>query len=82
MWSREEDMLHDFYHPASKSRFQISLGGDGMPLNWDNQYAATSQMAQDYKFLKWMDINLISYFSTAHSDFLIPKIFPKVMGFD
>jgi isoquinoline 1-oxidoreductase beta subunit len=82
MWSREEDMQHDFYHPASKSRFQISLGGDGMPLQWDNQYAASSQMAQDYKFLKWMDINLISYFSTAHSDFLIPKIFPKVMGYD
>ena len=82
MWSREEDMQHDFYHPASKSRFQISLGDDGMPLQWDNQYAASSQMAQDYKFLKWMDINLISYFSTAHSDFLIPKIFPTVMGYD
>ncbi|HIN48312.1 MAG TPA: xanthine dehydrogenase family protein molybdopterin-binding subunit [Deltaproteobacteria bacterium] len=82
MWSREEDMQHDFYHPASKSRFQISLGDDGMPLQWDNQYAASSQMAQDYKFLKWMDINLISYFSTAHSDFLIPKIFPAVMGYD
>jgi len=82
MWSREEDMQHDFYHPASKSRFQISLGDDGMPLQWDNQYAASSQMAQDSKFLKWMDINLISYFSTAHSDFLIPKIFPTVMGYD
>ncbi len=82
MWSREEDMQHDFYHPASKSRFQISLGDDGMPLQWDNQYAASSQMAQDYKFFKWMDINLISYFSTAHSDFLIPKIFPTVMGYD
>ena len=82
MWSREEDMQHDFYHPASKSRFQISLGDDGMPLQWDNQYAASSQMAQDNKFLKWMDINLISYFSTAHSDFLIPKIFPTVMGYD
>jgi isoquinoline 1-oxidoreductase beta subunit len=82
MWSREEDMQHDFYHPASKSRFQISLGDDGMPLQWDNQYAASSQMAQDYKLLKWMDINLISYFSTAHSDFLIPKIFPAVMGYD
>ena len=82
MWSREEDMQHDFYHPASKSRFQISLGDDGMPLQWDNQYAASSQMAQDYKLLKWMDINLISYFSTAHSDFLIPKIFPTVMGYD
>ena len=82
MWSREEDMQHDFYHPASKSRFQISLGDDGRPLQWDNQYAASSQMAQDYKFLKWMDINLISYFSTAHSDFLIPKIFPTVMGYD
>ena len=82
MWSREEDMQHDFYHPASKSRFQISLGDDGMPLQWDNQYAASSQMAQDYKLLKWMDINLISYFSTAHSDYLIPKIFPTVMGYD
>ena len=30
-WSREEDIQHDYYHPTSKSRFQISLGSNGFP---------------------------------------------------
>ena len=36
-WMREEDIQHDFYRPASMSRFQISLGADGLPKQWNNQ---------------------------------------------
>lgn len=31
IWSREEDMTHDFYRPAYHARFQAALGPDGMP---------------------------------------------------
>jgi CO/xanthine dehydrogenase Mo-binding subunit len=67
MWSREEDIQHDFYHPASRSRFQISLGEDGMPMKWDNQQAAASQWVQNSAFLKILDLNPLAYSSSAHS---------------
>ena len=67
MWSREEDIQHDYYHPASKSRFQISLGEDGMPMKWDNQQAAASQWVQNSAFLKMLDLNPMAYSSSAHS---------------
>ncbi len=32
VWSREEDMQHDFYRPASMSAFKAALGEDGYPV--------------------------------------------------
>jgi isoquinoline 1-oxidoreductase beta subunit len=67
MWSREEDIQHDYYHPASRSRFQISLGDDGLPSQWQNQQAAGSQWVQNDKFLQILDFNPMAYSSSAHS---------------
>ena len=67
MWSREEDLQHDYYHPASRSRFQISLGDDGLPSQWQNQQAAGSQWVQNDKFLQILDFNPMAYSSSAHS---------------
>ncbi|MEE8201119.1 MAG: xanthine dehydrogenase family protein molybdopterin-binding subunit [Candidatus Acidoferrales bacterium] len=33
-WTREDDMQHDFYRPASYHRLQAALGEDGRPLAW------------------------------------------------
>ena len=67
MWSREEDIQHDYYHPASRSRFQISLGDDGLPSQWQNQQAAGSQWVQNDKLLQILDLNPLAYSSSAHS---------------
>ncbi len=67
MWSREEDIQHDYYHPASRSRFQISLGDDGLPSQWQNQQAAGSQWVQNDKLLQILDLNPMAYSSSAHS---------------
>ena len=67
MWSREEDIQHDYYHPASRSSFQISLGDDGLPSQWQNQQAAGSQWVQNDKLLQILDINPMAYSSSAHS---------------
>ena len=32
LWSREEDMRHDFYRPASHVRFDAALDGSGRPI--------------------------------------------------
>ena len=66
-WSREEDIKHDYYHPTSKSRFQISLGNNGLPIKFLNQQAAGSQWVQNSPFLKMIDVNPMAYSSTAHS---------------
>jgi isoquinoline 1-oxidoreductase beta subunit len=67
MWSREEDIQHDYYHPASRSRFQINLGNDGLPSQWENQQAAGSQWVQNDKLLQILDFNPMAYSSSQHS---------------
>jgi isoquinoline 1-oxidoreductase beta subunit len=34
LWSREEDMRHDFYRPAAMARMTAGLDADGMPVAW------------------------------------------------
>lgn len=38
IWSREEDMQHDYYRPAMLSRFQAALDDQGRPKAWVNRY--------------------------------------------
>ncbi|MCH9696527.1 MAG: xanthine dehydrogenase family protein molybdopterin-binding subunit [Gammaproteobacteria bacterium] len=42
IWSREEDIQHDFYRPACISRIQVQLNDTGKPIAWHNQFAAPS----------------------------------------
>ncbi len=41
-WTREEDTQHDFYRPASYSRFSAALDADGNPVAWTNHIACPS----------------------------------------
>jgi isoquinoline 1-oxidoreductase beta subunit len=34
IWSREEDIRHDRFRPAGKSRFDAVLDGSGLPTHW------------------------------------------------
>ncbi|EKV31750.1 Isoquinoline 1-oxidoreductase beta subunit [Caenispirillum salinarum AK4] len=34
VWSRPQDVRHDFYRPASKVRFTVGLDEDGLPMAW------------------------------------------------
>lgn len=38
IWSREEDVQHDHYRQAVTSTFTASLGSDGKPTAWENQF--------------------------------------------
>ncbi|NEX62831.1 xanthine dehydrogenase family protein molybdopterin-binding subunit [Noviherbaspirillum galbum] len=42
IWTREEDMGHDFYRPAAIARFSASLDGQGGVLAYDNKSAGGS----------------------------------------
>jgi len=34
LWTREEDIRHDFYRPAAMVKFTAGLDGSGMPIVW------------------------------------------------
>jgi isoquinoline 1-oxidoreductase beta subunit len=44
-WTREEDMRHDCYRPASVAKLRARIGDDGMPQAVDMRIAAQSMMA-------------------------------------
>jgi isoquinoline 1-oxidoreductase beta subunit len=41
-WSREDDMQHDFYRPASYAKFTAALDQDGWPVAWDTRVVCQS----------------------------------------
>ena len=41
-WSREDDMQHDFYRPASYAKFAGALDNDGWPVAWNTRVACPS----------------------------------------
>lgn len=46
IWSREEDMRHDFYRPAAVSRFRAGFDGAGKLLSWVNVSASQAIQPQ------------------------------------
>jgi isoquinoline 1-oxidoreductase subunit beta len=45
LWSREEDMRHDFYRPTAVVRFTAGLDASGMPIAWRVRLASPSIFA-------------------------------------
>ncbi len=46
MWSREQDMTHDFYRPAAVSRFKAGLDASGRLLGWRASSAGQAILPQ------------------------------------
>ncbi len=46
LWSREEDLAHDFYRPAARIRYRAVLGPDGAPVAVDVVAACGSILAR------------------------------------
>jgi len=51
LWSREQDIQHDFYRPACVSRFTAGLGAGGELLAWKNTSAGQAIVPQVLKRL-------------------------------
>jgi isoquinoline 1-oxidoreductase subunit beta len=45
LWTREEDMQHDFYRPVSLVRFKAALDAEGKPVGWHSRVSAPSIIA-------------------------------------
>ncbi len=42
VWTREDDLTHDFYRPCSTHRIEASLGADGLPEAWRHRISTPS----------------------------------------
>ncbi|MHB8815000.1 MAG: xanthine dehydrogenase family protein molybdopterin-binding subunit [Steroidobacteraceae bacterium] len=47
IFTREEDIRHDYYRPSVASRFRGSLSADGTPLVWVNEYTTVDDAADE-----------------------------------
>ncbi|MGH7266866.1 MAG: molybdopterin cofactor-binding domain-containing protein, partial [Candidatus Rokuibacteriota bacterium] len=46
IWSREDDLQHDFYRPATYNVLRAGLGSDGMPTAWFHRIVGAGLMTQ------------------------------------
>lgn len=44
VWSREDDMRHDWYRPAALARFRAGIDAQGALASWENRLVASSVM--------------------------------------
>ncbi len=47
IWSREEDIRHDFYRPAYAAELRAALDEQGMPIAWTHHVAGASYRARE-----------------------------------
>jgi isoquinoline 1-oxidoreductase beta subunit len=47
VWSREQDLTHDYYRPAVLARMRGVLGADGRPRTWTARYTDSIQRSAD-----------------------------------
>jgi isoquinoline 1-oxidoreductase beta subunit len=75
-WSREDDMQHDFYRPASYCRFTAGVGADGMPVAWTNRIACPSIFSRFFgpESLKTKGLDNSSVEGAADIPYSIPNI--------
>ncbi len=80
IWSREEDTQHGTYRPTSMSRYQVGLGKDGMPVQWESQIAQPNLAAKFMPPFKLFDFDPMAVAGGVHDYGLFPDHFYKVKG--
>ena len=80
IWSREEDTQHGIYRPTSMSRYQVGLGRDGLPVQWESQIAQPNLAAQFFPLAGWLDFDPMAVAGGVHDYGLFPDHFYKVEG--
>jgi isoquinoline 1-oxidoreductase beta subunit len=74
LWSREEDMRHDFYRPAMVGRLEAGLHSDGMPVAWTHRIVGPSIMSRVYPPVTWMGPDSTSIEGAIELPYAIPNV--------
>lgn len=81
IWSREEDIQHDFYRPAAVSGFEIKTDTEGYPLEWRSKVVTDSPMAEFTNGSDTMIDNAMSE-GLADQDYVLPNLSLSVVRED
>ena len=73
IWSREEDMTHDFYRPAAIVRVEGGLDGAGKPVALRFATASQSIMARMFPPATWLGPDFTQFEGTVSTQYAIPK---------
>ena len=74
IWSREEDMTHDFYRPAVYNRLSAGLDKNGMPVAWTHRIVCSSIMSRAIPQMVKNGIDPTSVEGAAELPYAIPNI--------
>ncbi len=72
LWSREEDLQHDYYRPASASRFKIGLDKTGLPTAWQNKVVCPSVAQRNFSFAVSKGVDPFSIEGAVNIPYSIP----------
>ena len=75
MWTREDDMQHDYYRPATYNRLSGTLDDKGMPIAWRHRIAGPSIRARDARDRE----DSGNDFSTTEGALNLPYAIPNIL---
>ena len=73
-WSREDDMQHDYYRPASYAKLTGGIGADGWPVAWTTRVACPSSMEAWFPGSTKNNLDPTSVEGVANLPYSIPNI--------
>ncbi len=80
IWSREDDVQHGFYRPASYNRFAAGLDASGNPTVWTHRVVATPILLKYGPLEKGLDRTLVD--GAANLPYAIPNLLVDQVAVD
>jgi len=74
IWTREDDMHHDYYRPATLNRLSAALDKDGMPVAWRHEIAGGSIFSRVFPDSIKNGIDNTSVEGAANLPYAIPSL--------
>jgi len=74
MWTREDDIQHDYYRPATYNRLTAAVDDSGMPIAWRHRIAGPSIIARDAKGREDSGKDFSTTEGALHLPYAIPNI--------
>ena len=80
IWSREDDVQHGFYRPATYNRFAAALDAGGTPMAWTHRIVAPPILLKFGPLDKGIDRTLID--GASNLPYAIPNVFVDQVAVD